>query len=112
MLPEQQQRLISRIQAAVAHVVPQAEATVQLERPKVAAHGDVATNVAMQLAKPARQPWAEGQATAYRGNVFLCCRTARPLMDIGAGTTAQDSTMHPRRRPAPSPCRLPRKPLS
>jgi len=55
MLPEQQQRLISRIQAAVENVVPDAQAAVQLERPKVAAHGDVATNVAMQLAKPARR---------------------------------------------------------
>ena len=55
MLPEQQQRLISRIQAAVASIVPDAQASVQLERPKVAAHGDVATNVAMQLAKPARR---------------------------------------------------------
>jgi len=55
MLPEQQQRLISRIQAAVAQVLPGAQASVQLERPKVAAHGDVATNVAMQLAKPARR---------------------------------------------------------
>jgi len=55
MLPEQQQQLISRIQAAVARVAPDAQAVVQLERPKVAAHGDVATNIAMQLAKPARR---------------------------------------------------------
>jgi len=55
MLLEQQQRLISRIQAAVARVLPDAQVEVQLERPKIAAHGDVATNVAMQLAKPARR---------------------------------------------------------
>ena len=55
MLPEQQQRLISLIQAAVARLVPDAQPNVQLERPKVAAHGDIATNVAMQLAKPARR---------------------------------------------------------
>ncbi|MBO1114576.1 arginine--tRNA ligase [Bordetella petrii] len=55
MLPEQQQQLISLIQAAVARVLPDAQAQVLLERPKVAAHGDVATNVAMQLAKPARR---------------------------------------------------------
>jgi len=55
MLPGQQQQLISLIQAAVAQAVPDAQATVLLERPKVAAHGDIATNVAMQLAKPARR---------------------------------------------------------
>lgn len=60
MLPEQQKQLISLIQAAVAQSLPDvqadtARADVLLERPKVAAHGDVATNVAMQLAKPARR---------------------------------------------------------
>lgn len=55
MLPEQQKQLISLIQAAVAQSLPDAQATVLLERPKVAAHGDVATNVAMQLAKPAKR---------------------------------------------------------
>ncbi|MGE8634728.1 MAG: hypothetical protein ACN6P8_14425, partial [Achromobacter piechaudii] len=50
MLPEQQKQLISLIQAAVAQSLPDAQANVLLERPKVAAHGDVATNVAMQLA--------------------------------------------------------------
>jgi len=60
MLPEQQQHLISRIAAAVARVLPDADASgarakIQLERPKVATHGDMATNVAMQLAKPARR---------------------------------------------------------
>ncbi|MDM9560834.1 arginine--tRNA ligase [Bordetella petrii] len=55
MLPEQHQQLVSLIQAAVARCLPDAQAQVLLERPKVAAHGDVATNVAMQLAKPARR---------------------------------------------------------
>jgi arginyl-tRNA synthetase len=60
MLLEQQKQLISLIQAAVAQSLPDAQAdtaraNVLLERPKVAAHGDVATNVAMQLAKPARR---------------------------------------------------------
>ena len=53
MLPGQQQQLISLIQAAVGALLPQATPTILLERPKVAAHGDVACNVAMQLAKPA-----------------------------------------------------------
>ncbi|NYT58560.1 arginine--tRNA ligase [Alcaligenaceae bacterium] len=55
MLPGQQQQLISLIQAAVGNIVPETTATVMLERPKVAAHGDIACNIAMQLAKPARR---------------------------------------------------------
>jgi len=55
MLPEQQRQLVSLIQSAIARSLPDAQPNVQLERPKVAAHGDVATNVAMQLAKPARR---------------------------------------------------------
>ena len=55
MLLEQQNTLISCIQAAVAAVLPDATPIILLERPKVAAHGDLATNVAMQLAKPAKR---------------------------------------------------------
>jgi arginyl-tRNA synthetase len=55
MLPEQQQQLISLIRAAVASILPQANPNIVLERPKVAAHGDIASNIAMQLAKPARR---------------------------------------------------------
>jgi arginyl-tRNA synthetase len=55
MLPEQQQLLVSLLQDAVGTLLPDARPDILLERPKVAAHGDVATNVAMQLAKPARR---------------------------------------------------------
>lgn len=55
MLAGQQQQLISLIQAAVDKIVPETTATILLERPKVAAHGDIACNIAMQLAKPARR---------------------------------------------------------
>lgn len=55
MLAGQQQQLISLIQAAVQQLVPDACPTILLERPKVAAHGDIASNVAMQLARPARR---------------------------------------------------------
>ena len=55
MLLEQQNTLISCIHAAVSAVLPDATPTVLLERPKVATHGDLATNVAMQLAKPAKR---------------------------------------------------------
>lgn len=55
MLAEQQQQLIALLQSAVHALVPDATPTITLERPKVAAHGDVASNIAMQLAKPARR---------------------------------------------------------
>ena len=55
MLLEQQNTLISCIHAAVSAILPDANPTVLLERPKVATHGDLATNVAMQLAKPAKR---------------------------------------------------------
>lgn len=55
MLLGQQQQLISLIRATVAQILPEAAPNILLERPKVAAHGDIATNVAMQLAKPAKR---------------------------------------------------------
>lgn len=55
MLAQQQQQLSACIQAAVQSIVPDATPTITLERPKVAAHGDIATNVAMQLARPAKR---------------------------------------------------------
>jgi len=56
MLLEQQNQLASLISQAVTQVLPDAPApAIVLERPKVAAHGDLACNVAMQLAKPARR---------------------------------------------------------
>src|SRR5690606_31554533 len=53
MLPEQQKQLISHIETAVRGLLPDAQPTIVLERPKVAAHGDIACNAAMQLAKAA-----------------------------------------------------------
>ncbi|GAA5237094.1 arginine--tRNA ligase [Verticiella sediminum] len=55
MLPAQQTQLIELIQRAVETAAPGAQGTVQLERPKVAAHGDFATNIAMQIAKPMKR---------------------------------------------------------
>ncbi|RFU47182.1 arginine--tRNA ligase [Paraburkholderia sp. DHOC27] len=63
MLPAQKHTLESLFADAVKQVATAAEGateaafvtpTITLERPKVAAHGDVACNVAMQLAKPLR----------------------------------------------------------
>jgi len=79
MLPEQQKQLISLIQAAVAQSLPDAQPNVLLERPKVAAHGDVATNVAMQLAKPAgRNPRELAQAIV---DALMAAPGARDLVD-------------------------------
>ena len=55
MLLEQQNTLITCLKKAVFVVLPEAQPTIILERPKVATHGDLATNVAMQLAKPAKR---------------------------------------------------------
>jgi arginyl-tRNA synthetase len=79
MLPEQQKQLISLIQAAVAQSLPDAQPNVLLERPKVAAHGDVATNVAMQLGKPAgRNPRELAQAIVQ---ALLADPAARDLVE-------------------------------
>ena len=50
MLAEQQQRLVELIGAALGRIGA-TEHPIVLERPKVEAHGDVATNVALQIAK-------------------------------------------------------------
>lgn len=55
MLAKQQKTLIPLIEAAVEQAAPGTTGNVVLERPKVAAHGDVACNIAMQLAKQARR---------------------------------------------------------
>ena len=63
MLPEQQLILIQCLRTAVLSLLPDASPNIVLERPKVAAHGDMASNIAMQLAKPARrQPRELAQA--------------------------------------------------
>lgn len=79
MLIEQQNTLISCIHAAVAAILPDANPTILLERPKVAAHGDLATNVAMQLAKPAkRNPRELAQAIL---DVLMANQQARELIE-------------------------------
>jgi arginyl-tRNA synthetase len=55
MLSQQQDHLAALIAQAVATVLPNAQPTILLERPNMAAHGDLACNVAMQLAKPTRR---------------------------------------------------------
>jgi len=54
MLAQQKQDIVALFQAALAPIVAGTELTpnVVLERPRDASHGDVACNIAMQLAKP------------------------------------------------------------
>ncbi|MCB2001663.1 MAG: arginine--tRNA ligase, partial [Rhodoferax sp.] len=46
------QQLLDGLAGALAELAPDAAARAVFESPKVAAHGDFATTVAMQLAKP------------------------------------------------------------
>ena len=57
MLAQQKQEIIALFQAALAPVLAGTtlEPTVVLERPRDASHGDVACNIAMQLAKQLKQ---------------------------------------------------------
>lgn len=56
MLPEQSSQLLSVLQKVAQGLALGVSPTLTLERPKVAAHGDVATNLAMQLAKHVGRP--------------------------------------------------------
>ena len=57
MLAQQKQEIIALFQAALAPVLAGTSLTpiVVLERPRDASHGDVACNIAMQLAKQLKQ---------------------------------------------------------
>jgi arginyl-tRNA synthetase len=59
MLAQQKQQIVALFQAALAPIVagsdltpPQQQLNIVLERPRDPSHGDVACNIAMQLAKP------------------------------------------------------------
>ncbi|MDD3758834.1 MAG: arginine--tRNA ligase [Advenella sp.] len=52
MLPELQQQIQAALATAVEGILPGSNPVIKLERPKQPEHGDIATNVAMQLAKP------------------------------------------------------------
>ncbi len=56
MLPEQSSHLLAALQRVCVALAPEANPSIALERPKVAAHGDIATNLAMQLAKQVGKP--------------------------------------------------------
>ncbi|KAB0608020.1 arginine--tRNA ligase [Castellaniella defragrans] len=65
MLPEQHTRLIAILRSVLDTLIPGQTLDITLERPKIAAHGDVASNVAMQAARAARRnPRELAQAVA------------------------------------------------
>lgn len=57
MLAEQKQRIVALLQSALAPLLAGTDIvpTVVLERPRDPAHGDVACNIAMQLARPLKK---------------------------------------------------------
>ncbi|HEX4878245.1 MAG TPA: arginine--tRNA ligase [Limnobacter sp.] len=56
MLPSQRKTLVAAFESAATHALEQPfQGQVTLEKPKDPSHGDVACNLAMQLAKPARR---------------------------------------------------------
>jgi arginyl-tRNA synthetase len=55
MLPSLKLAIIHSLEQAIKNVCGEVSANIVLERPKVPAHGDLATNVAMQLAKPLKR---------------------------------------------------------
>ena len=75
--------LLEALRQALEHLMPGAGAQCAFESPKVAAHGDLATTVAMQLAKPLRQnprALAETLYTALRASTAF--RTWVEALDI------------------------------
>jgi arginyl-tRNA synthetase len=53
--PDVKSHLLALLAQALAQVAPHSSATVTLERPKTAEHGDFACNLALQLAKPLKR---------------------------------------------------------
>ena len=52
MIEDSKSHLVGLLRAALASVAPGTEADIRLERPREASHGDFASNLALQLARP------------------------------------------------------------
>ena len=79
MLPEHKSRVVDLIEQALAGLGLSSPVPVVLERPKVHAHGDLACNVALQIAKPLKKnPREIGQAIAA---ALMANPAAKGLLD-------------------------------
>ena len=105
MSAEIRSHLIELLTQALARVVPQSPpSAIALERPKQAAHGDWACNIAMQLAKPLKRnprelaqaivdslpasPWLAGAELAGPGFINLRLKPAAKLNAVAAALAA------------------------
>ena len=102
MLPEQTKRIAALIEQALVGIGA-AGVPVQLERPKVPAHGDLACNVAMQVARTLkRNPREVAQAIADALNVnpagsglIDAVEVAGPgFINLRVAATARQSVVH------------------
>ncbi len=102
MLPEQKQRVIALIGQALGGLGA-AEVAVQLERPKVAEHGDLSCNVAMQVArslKKSPREIAQAIADALRvnpaaGGLIESVEVAGPgFINLRLAASAKQAVVH------------------
>jgi arginyl-tRNA synthetase len=102
MLASQKQQIIDLFQAALAPIVAGSELqpSVVLERPRDPAHGDIACNIAMQLAKPLKKnPRELAQAIvahvlANKGDLIDTAEIAGPgFINLRVAVTAKQAVV-------------------
>jgi arginyl-tRNA synthetase len=103
MLAQQKQDILESIQRAVAPLLVGSELnpTVLLERPRDPAHGDIACNIAMQIAKPLKKnPREVAQAivdalTAEQSPLIAGCEIAGPgFINLRVTPAAKQAVVH------------------
>ncbi|HJV80647.1 arginine--tRNA ligase [Noviherbaspirillum sp.] len=103
MLASQKQQIIDLFQAALAPIVvgTELQPNVVLERPRDPAHGDIACNIAMQLAKPLKKnPRELAQAIvasvlANKGDLIETADIAGPgFINLRVATAAKQAVVH------------------
>jgi len=103
MLASQKQQIIDLFQVALAPIVAgtDLQTTVVLERPRDPAHGDIACNIAMQLAKPLKKnPRELAQAIvasvlANKGNLIESADIAGPgFINLRVAAAAKQAVVH------------------
>jgi arginyl-tRNA synthetase len=100
MIADLKTHLLDLLRRALAAVAPGQQIAITLERPREASHGDLATNLALQLAKPLRMnprdvaqrlvselppsPWVDKAEVAGAGFINLFLNTAARQQPLGA----------------------------